>query len=213
MENESNNNFRKDSGRNPWLSIWTEPRATIARIIQVNPNRGLWWLAAIYGFSSLLNSFQSVSFGHRIGLLQIFILALVLSPIWGYLGFSIWSYFVLIAGKLFGGKGSFKEIRAAYAWSCVPLLFNACLWIVLALCFGNALFMSMPDADPLTQTQVTILVIVLLVRLVTAIWAIVIYVNTLSEVQKFSVLKTIGTIFVSAICVGIIFYLVLLLST
>ena len=85
---------------NPWKSIWTEPRATIASIVTENPNRSLWWLASILGFSSLLSSFQSIMIGYHVHLIGIFILAAVIAPFWGYISISIWSYLVMVMGKL-----------------------------------------------------------------------------------------------------------------
>ncbi len=212
MENDNKLNVSKESGFNPWLTIWTEPRATISRIVSHNANRSLWLLASIYGFSSLLNSFQTFVVGQQIGLFQIYFLAAVLSPIWGYIGFSIWSFFISITGKLFKGAGTFKEVRAAYAWSCVPLVVNLVLWLILGAAFGRTLFMPIDETHPLTQTQVVLLFVVLVARLVTMIWSLVIYVNTLSEVQKFSVLKSIGNMLVAVICLGVVFYLLLLLG-
>jgi len=208
MENETKNR----PGFNPWISVWTQPRATIREIVAVNPNRSLWLLAAIYGFSSILSTFQSLYIGHQIGVVEILFIALLLSPIWGYIGFSIWSFFVYYIGKLFKGAGNFKEVRAAYAWSCPPLIVNAVLWVLLMATFGRELFMNVPETQGLTKLEVVVLFLVLLARLVTTIWSLVIYINTLSEVQKFSVWKSVGNIFVSAVCVGVIFYVVLLLG-
>lgn len=212
MEQQNNTDLKSSSGFNPWLEIWTEPRTTISRVVAENPNRSLVLLASIYGFSSLLNSFQTFILGHQIGLVQIYLLAALLSPIWGYIGFSVWSFFVSVTGKIFRGAGSFKEIRAAYAWSCVPLIINMVLWLVMGACFGRALFMTMENGQPLSQMEVILLFGVLVARLVTMIWSLVIYVNTLSEVQKFSVLKAIGNLLVAGLCVGVVCYLLLLLG-
>ncbi len=35
---------------NPWLTIWTAPRATIAQIVKANPDRFLWRITGAYGF-------------------------------------------------------------------------------------------------------------------------------------------------------------------
>ena len=91
----------------PWLTVWTEPRETIRRIIAENPKRSLWLLAAIYGFSSLLNSFQSGSLGASIAMAPLLLLALVIAPFWGYFVFALWSWVVLWTGKIFKGQGNF----------------------------------------------------------------------------------------------------------
>lgn len=209
MENEVN---QPASGPSPWCSIWNEPRATIERIIRSNPNKDLWLLASVHGFSSLLFSFQSALLGNRLGLFQIFFLALLFSPIWGYVAFSAWSFFVSIAGKLFGGIGTYKEIRAAYAWSSVPFVVNCALWVVLSLVFGRELFMNTLETKVLAKVEILLLLGVLVARFITAIWSLVIYVNALSEVQKFSVLKAIGNLIIAAIVLSALVYVILLVG-
>jgi hypothetical protein len=192
---------------NPWLKIWVEPRATISRLVQESPERGFWFLAVIYGFSSLLNWFQSMMVGHRLGIIPIFAIALIASPLWGYLSFSVWSFIVHFTGKWFKGQGSFKDVRTAYAWSCVPLVVNVILWFVLTFLFGRALFANLsPEAQVFTHGQIMVLFGAMLLRIGTAIWSLVIYLNALAEVQKYSVLRAIGNALLSALIVGFIFY-------
>ena len=165
---------------NPWFSIWFHPKATIRKIVEENPNRSLWLLATIYGFSSLLNLAQSISIGETAGIFFIFILALLIAPAWGWIVFSFWSCVIHWSGKLLKGRGEFKAIRAAYSWSCVPLIFNIALWFVLVTILGKQIFFSTPDLY-FTQAQVTFLFFILIAKVVLAVWSLVIYLNTLAE--------------------------------
>jgi hypothetical protein len=190
-----------------WTSIWTRPRATIAQIVATNPNQHLWLLASIYGFQGLLNAFQSFLLGNSWGLIPIFLVAIVLSPFWGYISFAVWSWLVMWTGRLFKGGGTFQQIRAAYAWSCVPMIINIPLWILLAAIFGSSLFANYGGAGSMGGGLVTLLYLVILVRLVIAIWSIVIYLNALAEVQKFSILRSIGNALVAALVVAVLYFL------
>jgi hypothetical protein len=189
----------KESMENPWITIWTRPRATIARIVSENPNRSFWWLASIYGFCSLLNLFQSMALGNAITPLGLLILAIILSPIYGYLSFSIWSWFVRIVGKWFKGQGSFQSIRAAYAWSCVPILINIPLWLLMVILFDHQLFTNFPNAEQLPNSMMTLLFVILIFKVVLAIWSLVIYLNALAEVQHYSILRAILNIIVAGV--------------
>ena len=191
----------------PWLSIWTSPRATIAKIVQEGPNKGLWLLAAIYGFSGLLNFFQSISVGTRIGLLPIFFLAILLSPLWGYVSFSLWSFAVWLTGKWVKGTASFSILRCAYAWSCVPYVINVLLWVLLAGVFGQTLFMNQVDGYALTRKEMAFLFLILVLRIGVGIWSLVIYLNALAEVQKYSVLRAIGNVLLALLLMGVVFWL------
>lgn len=194
--------------QNPWLSIWTEPRATIHRIVSVNPNRCCWFLAAVYGFSSLLNSFQSIALGNQMNLAWVLGLAVIFSSVWGYVVFSIWSWVVYLVGKIFRGKGTYVQIRAAYAWSCVPLVVNCLLWIVLIFSFGSTLFSNVIPDQLLSNGQSLFIFLVLIAKVILAIWALVIYLNALSEVQQYSILKTIGNVLASGVLIGLVLGLI-----
>lgn len=186
-----------------WFTIWTSPRATIRRIVREDVDSGLWWLATIYGFASLCSVFQSLSIGSFYGALPIFFVALILSPIWGYVIFAMWSLAVMWTGKLFKGVGQFREIRAAYAWSCVPVFVSDAVWVVLLILFGSSLFVSPPVEHTLVGWPALVLLSLLLLKVVCAIWSLVIYLNALAEVQGFSVLRAIGNIIMGAIVLGI----------
>lgn len=189
------------SGKTPWKTIWTSPRETIRDVVRENANKGLWILAGLYGFSSLLNGFQSFSFGTMMGVFPILLLALVLSPIWGYLAISAWSYIVFWTGKLFKGSANFQKVRAANLWACVPYIGTDLIWILMTLLFGAYLYISPPI---LYSGQAMIFMVLSLGKVVFSVWALVIYINALSEVQGFSILRAIGNILVSFVLVAVI---------
>lgn len=189
---------------NPWLSIWRHPRATIRHIVAENPNRSLWLLAAIYGFSSILNLFQSASMGTAANTFILFVLAVVFAPLWGYVAFSVWGAVVLWTGKLFKGHASFTHIRAAYAWSCVPFAVNVVLWLLMMVVFGRELFLNFPDEHLLTPILISILFCLLILKIVLSVWSLVIYFSALAEVQQFSILRAIGNVVVAAVVIGVV---------
>lgn len=190
--------------QSPWASIWVHPRSTIARIVAENPNRSLWLLAAIYGFSSLLNMFQSASLGSALGPLAILLIAIVLSPIWGYIAFAFWSWVVVKTGKWFKGEGTFETVRAAYAWASVPLILNIPLWLLMIFFFGGQLFLNFPEGYLLSDGQITLLFFILISKVILAVWSLVIYLNALAEVQNYSVLRAILNVIVGGLIVGIV---------
>ena len=192
----------------PWVSVWLSPRSTIRQVVSENPCRALWWLASIYGFSSLLNAFQSMMLGDMIPVLGILILAALLSPLMGYVFFSIWSAAISFTGKWLKGQGTYVQVRAAYAWSCVPLLLNIPLWLILAFFFGRSFFANFAETHLLTQSEVSLLFLVLILRITAAIWSLVLYINMLAEVQSFSILRSIGNILLSTILVSVVFLLI-----
>jgi hypothetical protein len=194
---------------NPWVSIWTKPRSTIARLAKESPpTRGLWVLAAIYGFSGLLNFFQSMFLGHKLGLSPILLLAIVLGPLWGYASFSLWSLSVWFTGRWLKGEAGFKVIRLAYAWSCVPFIINVLLWGIMISVFGQILFMNFTEGYAFTQGEVAFLFGILIARIAVGIWSFIIYLNALAEVQQYSIYRAIGNALLAAIVMGVALWLV-----
>lgn len=197
-----------DSHFNPWLEIWIRPKATIRRIIQENPNRSLWLLSAIYGFVSLLNDAQALALGLKFSALAIFLIAVILSPLWGYAFLSFWSLVVYWTGKWFKGIGHFQTIRAAYAWSCVPVIINVLSWLVLAAFFRSRLFLINSGNSEISEALVYFLFFIFILRLIVAVWSLVIYLNALAEVQKYSVLKAIFNVIVTSLLMIPVFALI-----
>jgi hypothetical protein len=192
--------------------MWTKPKATIRSIIEQNPNYQLPFLATIYGLYSLLSLAQTFSWGNLFSLLPLLILILALSPLWGYLVFSLLSGIVLITGKWVGGKGSFKNIRAAFAWSHVPMILSNFLWILFLAIFQETLFQGFPQ-DKTDTLAAYFLIASSLSFLVLSIWTLVLFIQSLAEVQQFSSLRSISNLFLSTIVImgiALLFSLILL---
>ena len=182
---------------NPWLKIFVKPRQTIRAIVDFNPNFRLFVLSAIYGFCSLLGVAQNFGLGDRKETLVAMLPLLLLAPVWGYLVFSFSSWFVFIMGKLLKGQGTYRQVRAAYAWSNVPLIVNVLLWVLLIVIFRSSLFSETAMQGLLTQGGSLILIGVVFAQLIFSLWGLVIYVISLSEVQHFSILRTLVNLFLS----------------
>jgi hypothetical protein len=189
--------------KSAWVTIWQSPRATIRKIVAKDERRGLWWLAGIYGFAALCSAFQSLSLGSLLHPLLILLFAIVFAPIWGFVFFAIWSAVVAWTGRIFKGTGSFGEIRAAYAWSCVPMIVSDLVWLLLFILFGASLFISPPVEQTVVGGPAIFLLALLLVKVVCAIWSLVIYLNALVEVQKYSMIRAIGNVIVAMLLLGI----------
>jgi hypothetical protein len=176
-----------------WLSVWTSPRKVIARIVVTHPNRWIFIFSTIYGLLSLLNFFvmlKYVSYGRLL-------LLILIAPIYGYIAISIWSFLIHWIAKWFGGRASFLFVRAAFSWSCAPLICNILIWALLLLAFPSVFFVS-SEAPLLLQPRESLVFFALLFgKLVFAIWSLVIYVQMLAEVSHFSILKSLGTIALS----------------
>ncbi len=194
-----NNTTGQPSG-NPWLSIWTSPRATIAEIVRTNPSYCFLLLCFIYGFASALSSAQRISLGLTTSPWVILAVSAVLGFLLGFVSLTVFSFLVSWTGKWCGGKGSYKEVRAVVAWSNVPVVVDLLLWALLLAIYGGLVFtqdfaqvvyFQSAEGSMLLFPEPRLLVVFGIVRVIVSIWSIVIFLAGLREVQGFSLFKAI----------------------
>jgi len=198
-------------GFNPWLYIWTSPKKTIQAIIDHNPNYRLGVLSAIYGFAGLLSLAQGGSIGFLLGFFPILIIAIILSPLWGYIVFSIFSYFIYFTGKWFKGQATYQQARASLAWANFPIIVNVIIWILLLIIYGPVLFKNFNHSIEPNTFNTIFLFTVMIIQFVASIWSLVIFISALAQVQKFSTWRSIFNIIVAAIILIVIMIIIALI--
>ncbi len=97
-------------------------------------------LAAIAGFSQTLDRAASRGGGDVLGWPIIFLMALVAGPVGGILALYLGGFLFRWTGEWIGGRGSSRNIRAAIAWSSVPVVWTLPVWIPELALFGQELF-------------------------------------------------------------------------
>ncbi|HET6629706.1 MAG TPA: Yip1 family protein [Woeseiaceae bacterium] len=188
-----------DLSPNPWFSIWLQPRATIQHIVDTDPRRLVLVLAASGGIVEALNRASSKSLGDSLGLPAIFSIGIVVGAISGILSLFVFGALIRWTGRWLGGTASYEQIRAAIAWSLVPYLWTSLTWIPELLLFGEEMFTTeMPrlEANP---TLAFVFLGLIIVELIGGVWALVVYLKCLGQVQGFSAWKALGNVFLATL--------------
>ena len=180
----------------PFFSIWTEPRATIRRIVDSDPTRNVLTLAAIGpALNSLIGQWTAVINGTTH--------PSVLWPLWVAFNVAVQAAFGILflyifgavfrwSGSLLGGTATSVEVRAAQAWSQVPAIAVEII-LMLALFAG----VPMPKMPPGQLPQIDpAFYKVMVVEGVLGIWAIVISLKCLGEVHRFSAWRALVAILI-----------------
>ncbi len=180
--------------RSPWFTMWTQPRQTIRHIVNTDPYYHVKLLAAIAGIGHALNRASNRSAGDDLPLIAILLLAVVVGSIGGIISLHISGALLKWTGGWIGGNAQKHEIRAAIAWSSVIAIWLMILWIPQLLLFGKEMFTTeTPRMD--SSTFLTILFWSLaLIEMVFGIWAFIVYLKSLGEVQGFSAWKAFGNV-------------------
>lgn len=164
------------------FKVMTDPRGFMrSPAAQV---RGLHWiLAAMVGFVWLLGKFYLYALGMQYTLVQILIGSLIFAIPVGLVIFCVSAFCLHLTGKIFRGKGTFKDLYSAFAWSRVPEFFQLISWIALIVMNGRSVFTPALVA----QDQMSVAVLILLVvQIVFSFWKSIILFHTVGEVQGFS---------------------------
>jgi hypothetical protein len=167
---------------NPWLTIWTSPRATIRGIVDTDPTRNVLLLAVITGFNAVIgNTIQ-----YQLGIITALLTSLFGGALYGIAVLYLNGLLLSITGRWLGGIATSEQIRASQAWASVP---------VVPLAVGGLAMLLIPGAlGP-------ILLLYGVASIVLAIWCFVLCINTLAEVQQFSGWSAFGSMFLAGLLV------------
>jgi len=190
---------------NPWFSIWTKPRDTIQKIVDEDPYKFVIFLAALSGFYEQLHQATGNSQGDSWSLPTILLFAVFAGSIMGIIVLYIWSALLRWTGKWIGGKASPENIRAAVAWSSVPKLWGLALWIPALAILGEEVFTS--DTSMLEETPALLYMafVFAAIWVTTWIWAFIVFLKCLGQVQGFSAWKAMGNTILAGVIPFVIF--------
>lgn len=119
---------------NPWLSMWTQPRAAMRHILNTNPKPGVAAMAAIFGLTLMLDGARTDPPDERMALWEMLMMGLIIGFGWVYLG----GWILRWTGSWFGGQATTAQVRSALAWPAVIPVWLLALWIPQLAFSGNA---------------------------------------------------------------------------
>ena len=184
---------------NPWSSMWKSPRMTIRNINEYNVRYRFFVLSTLYGWPAALQTAQFFGFSQSMSLFSILLSSLIVAPFLGMLWFYSASGLLFWIGKWFGGKASFLSIRSAVSWSNITSLVFIAAWMALILLFKETLFFGNFAEIFLSPFQAISLLVISLVQIVFSCWTVVLFLQSVSEVQGFSVLKAFLSSFIAVL--------------
>jgi len=188
---------KKSLTLNPWISIWAKPQKTIREIVKFDTNYRLLVLAFLYGFPMLLQIAQNLSLGEDYSLTGILIGSAILALGIGLLEITVLSGLIYWTGKWIGGKGSYQQVRTSVAWSNVPNILMIFGWFLLLTNLAEDTFIQQ-KMENIFKVDPSIVEVVGILQVIAAIWALLILIKGLAQIQKFSSWKSILNLFIPA---------------
>lgn len=193
-----------DPGReNPYLTIWTRPRATIRGILDTNPAHHVLLLAMLGGILQAIDRAAKRHVGDYTSIEAILTVALLLGPIFGIISLYLGGALVAWSGRVLGGAGRSAELRAAFAWGQVPALGRLPITLLQILVLGRELFTSeTPELDS-NSTLSLFLMATGLIETVLGVWCLVVMVKCVAEAHRFSSWRAVGAMILPVAIVGV----------
>jgi hypothetical protein len=176
---------------NPWFAILFRPRVAIRDVVSYDPRYRFVPLSAIYGFPMCLQLSEGLGLGDQYPIYWIIVFSAILAIPVGALALTIFAGLLSWTGGWIDGKADFMKIRAAVSWSNVPALADTFIWILLMCAFGDMVFTKNFFSTPFEGGERVFIMSMFFIQLIVAVWSFILFLITLSEVQKFSIWKAI----------------------
>jgi hypothetical protein len=170
----------------PFLTIWTEPRATIRRIVDTDPTRDVLALAAIGPAINALAAQWSKALSNNANLSVLWpvwvVVSVVIQAALGVVFLYIFGAIFKWSGGLLGGVASRVEVRCALAWSQMPAIAGETVLLIAVLSgvpMPQPTPAGLPHIDPAFYK-------ILFVEGVFGIWGLIVSLKCMGEVHRFS---------------------------
>jgi hypothetical protein len=191
---------------NPWLAIWTQPRATMRQILGTDPRRLVHVLAILGALSRMLSSnVPPIGPLARLSLSAIVAYKVCASVVGGLIGLYLGSAILTMTGRWLGGRGSFVAVRAAAAWSNVPLIWGSLLWLPMLGYLGVEALNFDPKVVFEDPGSFMMMIPIGVLAGVVGIWTLVIALKCLGEAHGFSAWQAVGAVLIGIAIVAIPF--------
>lgn len=180
---------------NPWLHLWTRPRATLRSILNRDPKRVIIWLAIIGGIFSSLSFIDMHALSRTKFSILFFIVLVVIGAVIGIIHLYFSGWLLKLTGSWLGGKGTFTDVKCAVGWSNYPFIVVNIFSILVAL------------STPLIWLQLTLS----LIMLILLVWAFVIFMKLIGEAHQFSAWKGLLAFLIAIVLIFVVFMIIALL--
>lgn len=192
----------------PWLSMWMHPRKTVQAVIEYRPNYGFILLSAIVGWPAAIQIAQIYALSESLSLPVILLITVLAAPLLGALGIVIFSGITYWIGKAMGGASSFAEMKCAIAWSNITGIFSVLSYATLIMYFKGGWFSPSWVNIPVDRYMAYIFFCLFIIQIVSIALTIYLLVQSVSQVQKFSVWKSMANLALSCLVLwGVIQFL------
>ena len=193
----------------PFFSLWIAPRDTMRRLVDTDPARYVIGLAMLRGGLGRLEIAWFSALSRRTPLSPVWpvgvAIGVVLGAIVGVIGLYVGAWLLGFFCRILDGVSSAIEMRAALAWSHLPGITAATVSIALVL-LGTVSPPEFKHSRLPVMTGSTIELMLLNAVLIG--WGVVVQLNCVGEVNRFSAWRALGAILLMIATLSLLILLV-----
>ena len=176
---------------NPYLTIWTKPRMTIRAIIERGADKDFLRFVFLVGFGMMMVQLIGKKL-EAFPMIGVALLIIIGIPVGGLIAIYSYGFTGWLGGRIFKGKASAADVRAAFWWSNMPIIFSGTIMaplLLIKILYGG------PQLESNSLYAFYFMASNLLL-LSAAIWSLIIFIRTYQEVQGVSFWRAVGALFV-----------------
>lgn len=181
---------------NPWISIWTKPRATIRQLIDTNGAEQAPLVVAVAGAANGINN--ATNSVETVGLMPALAGGVIGGVIFGFLFWLLFSWLLKVTGGWLGGQATLTDMRTANAWAQVPSVWVAPFSVALILLGGE----NPPETLANNPAIAIAFMVIGLLMIVVGIWAFIVMCKAIGEAHLFSAWLGFAAFLISCLLAG-----------
>jgi hypothetical protein len=200
------------SDKEIFTKIWIYPRKVFKYINDRKYDKYVVVLLVLSGISRAFDQAAMKNFGDNLSLWLIFVLCIIFGGLLGWVSYYIYAALISWTGKWLKGEGNTNSILNIMAYAMLPSIVALIFLIPQIGIYGNEMFKS--DGDIISAGLISNILVYfsLFLEFVLGIWTIILVVIGISEVQKFSIGKSILNLLMPGLLILIPVLLIVLLT-
>lgn len=186
---------------NVFKQIWRQPRAVFATLNKDSYNKYTYILLILAGIARTFDGAMADNRGDQFSLLQISLMSIVIGGLFGWIVYYVFALLLQWTGRWLGGTATKKQLLNMLAHAMIPIALGLILLIPRVLLFGNEIFKSDGNVYDVSLFARIIDRSALLGQWLLSIYAFVLCVIGISEVQNIPIRKAFLNFFLPVIMV------------
>ena len=199
------------SDKEIFTKIWTSPRKVFRYLNERNDDKYVTILLLLSGISRAFDQATTKNFGDRMSIWAILGICIIAGGLFGWLAYYIYAALISWTGKWLKGEGNTNSILRIISYAMIPSIIALVFLIPQISIYGNEMFKSDGDIVSAGLISNILVYLSLFLEFVLGIWTIVLCVIGISEVQKFSVGKSILNMLMPGLIILVPILLIVLL--